>query len=54
MEETARDVLQSKIGRIKQSNVDPAWLADELLVARIVGDQDAQRAIKSHVVTNDQ
>lgn len=34
MEETARGVLQSKIGRIKQSNVEPAWLADELLAAR--------------------
>ena len=31
MEKRAHGALRGKIGRIKESNVDPAWLAGELL-----------------------
>ena len=40
-------MLREKIGRIKGSNVDPAWLAGELLAATIIGDADFQRASNS-------
>ena len=44
MEERAYGVLGGKLGRIKRSNVDPAWLAGELLAAKIIGRTDFQRA----------
>ena len=47
MEERAYGVLRGKIGRIKRSNVDPAWLAGELLAAKIIGDEEFQRASNS-------
>ena len=47
MEERAYGVLRGKIGRIIGSNVDPAWLAGELLAAQIIGDADFQRASNS-------
>ena len=47
MEERAYGVLRGKIGRIKGSNVDPAWLAGELLAAKIIGDAEFQRASNS-------
>ena len=47
MEERAFGVLRGKIGRIKGSNVDPAWLAGELLAANIIGNADFQRASNS-------
>ena len=44
MEKQAHGVLGGKIGRIRESNVDPAWLAGELLAAKIIGDADFRRA----------
>ena len=44
MEKPACEVLREKIGRIKGSNVDPAWLAGELRAAKIIGAADFQRA----------
>ena len=44
MEKRAHGVLGGKIGRIRESNVDPAWLAGKLLAADIIGDSDYQRA----------
>ena len=40
-------MLQEKIGRIKRSNVDPTWLAGELLAVKIIGNADFQRASNS-------
>ena len=40
METRAHGVLGGKIGRIKQSNVNPAWLADQLFAAKIIGEED--------------
>ena len=34
------------MGRIKGSNVDPAWLAGQLLAAHVIGEEDAARATR--------
>ena len=47
MEEREYGVLRGKIGKIKRSNVDPAWLAGELLAADIIGEADFRRASNS-------
>ena len=44
MESRAYGVLGGKIGRIKASNVDPAWLAERLQAERIIGHRDVERA----------
>ena len=44
MDNPAHDVLERKLATIKESNVDPAWLAGELLSAGIVGPEDEERA----------
>ena len=44
MERPAYGVLGGKIGRIKSSSVDPVWLAEELLAAKIIGKKDLERA----------
>ena len=44
MEKRAHGVLDGKIGRIKSSNVDPVWLAQKLLTANIIGENDLERA----------
>ena len=44
MEKRAQGVLRRKIGRITESNVDPAWLAVNLLAAGIIGDNDVEKA----------
>ena len=53
MEERAYGVLRGKMGKIKRSNVDPAWLAGELLAANIIGNTDYQRASNSQVVADE-
>ena len=53
MEERAYGVLRGKIGRIKGSNVDPAWLAGELLAAKIIGNTDFQRASNPREVADE-
>ena len=53
MEERAYGVLRGKMGKIKRSNVDPAWLAGELLAANIIGNTDFQRASNSQVVADE-
>ena len=49
MESRAHGVLGGKISRIKESNVDPAWLAQRLYSAKIIGKADEERAKKSDV-----
>ena len=49
MERRAHGVLGGKISRIKESNVDPAWLAQRLYSAKIIGKADEERAKKSDV-----
>ena len=44
MEKPAHDVLGGKIWRITMSNVDPVWLAGELLATKIIGPADLRRA----------
>ena len=44
MESRAHGVLGGKIGRIKNSNVNPGWLADQLLAVDIVGPEDVEEA----------
>ena len=44
METRAHGVLGGKIGRIKSSNVDPVWLAQKLLTADIIGENDFEKA----------
>ena len=44
MEKRAHGVLGGKIGRIKSSNVDPVWLAEKLLAAKIIGVNDLEGA----------
>ena len=46
MESRAYGVLGGKMGRIKGSNVDPAWLAGQLLAAHVIGEEDATRATR--------
>ena len=53
MEERAYGVLRGKMGKIKRSNVDPAWLAGELLAANIIGNTDFQGASNSQVVADE-
>ena len=53
MEERVYGVLRGKMGKIKRSNVDPAWLAGELLAADIIGNTDFQRASNSQVVADE-
>ena len=44
MEDRAYGVLRRKLARIKRSNVDPAWLAGELMAATIIGSTELQKA----------
>ena len=44
MEKRAHGVLGGKIGRIRSTNVDPVWLAEELHAAKIIGKKDLERA----------
>ena len=44
MESRAYSVLQKKLERIKRSNADPLWLAEELFAAGIIGEQDVKAA----------
>ena len=44
MERRAHGVLGGKIGRIKSSSVDPVWLAEKLLAAKIIGENDLEGA----------
>ena len=44
MESRAHGVLGGKIGRIKNSNVNPGWLAEQLEAADIVGSEDVKEA----------
>ena len=44
MESRAHGVLGGKIGRIKISNVNPGWLAEQLLAVDIVGPEDVEEA----------
>ena len=37
-------MLKKKFGKIKESNVDPAWLAGKLLSAGIIGGNDVEKA----------
>ena len=53
MEEPAYGVLRGKLGRIKRSNVDPAWLAGELLAAKIIGTTDVQRATNAREIADE-
>ena len=53
MEEREYGVLGGKIGRIKGSNMDPAWLAGELLVAKIIGTTDFKRASNPREVADE-
>ena len=53
MEEPERGVLIEKIGRIRGSNVDPAWLAGELLAAKIIGTSDRMRATNVWAIAGD-
>ena len=49
MEKRAYGVLGGKVERIKASNVDPAWLAEKLVSAKIVGKIEEERAKKADV-----
>ena len=49
MEGRAHGVLRGKIGRIKASNVDPVWLAGELVAADIIGEEEEQDARNTNV-----
>lgn len=44
MERRAYGVLGGKLDRIKTSNVNPAWLAERLFAAHIIGRDDVQMA----------
>ena len=44
MEGRGHGVLGRKIGQIKSSSVDPDWLAQKLLTAKIIGKKDLERA----------
>ena len=44
MESRAHGVLGGKIGKIKSSNVNPGWLAEQLLAVDIVGPEDVEEA----------
>ena len=49
MESPAHGVLGGKVGRIKGSNVDPAWLAEKLVAEKIIGKTDEERAKMAEV-----
>ena len=49
MESLAYGVLRGKTARIKLSNVDPVWLAGELLAADIIGEEEEQNARNTNV-----
>ena len=53
MEKRAQGVLQGKLGRITESNVDPAWLAGELLAADIIDVSGYQRASNPQLQVNE-
>ena len=53
MEKRAHYVLGGKFGRIRESNVDPAWLAGELLAAKIIGNTELQRASNTREVADE-
>ena len=40
MESRARRVFRANLAKIKESNFDPVWLAEELFAAGIVGEED--------------
>ena len=44
MENPAYDVLETKLAKIKKTNVGPVWLAGELLSAHIIGCNDEQKS----------
>ena len=49
MESRAYGVLGGKLERIKISNVDPTWLAAELLAAGIIGEEDEIASRNSNI-----
>ena len=49
MENRGHGVLGGKIERIKNWDVDPAWLAEQLLAVDIVGPEDVEEAKTSSV-----
>ena len=49
MERRAYGVLGGKVERIKASNVDPGWLAEKLVSAKIIGKIEEERAKKADV-----
>ena len=49
METIAYGVLGGKIGRIKDSSVDPAWLASQLLAADIIGEEEEMAARNTEI-----
>ena len=49
MESRAYGVLRGKTARIKSSNVDPVWLAGELLAADIIGEEEEKDARNTNV-----
>ena len=53
MEERAYGVLRRKIGRIREFNVDPVWLAEKLLAVNIIGITDFQRASNSREMADE-
>ena len=53
MESRAHGVLGGKIGRIKSSNVNPGWLAEQLLEVDIVGPEDVEEAKNIRVLKPD-
>ena len=44
MESRAQGVLGGKIGKIKKSNVNPCWLAEQLQAVNIVVSEDVKEA----------
>ena len=49
MEKRAHGVLGGKIGRIKCSNIDPGWLAEQLVTKRIIGKRDEENAKRADI-----
>lgn len=49
MEPRAHGVLGGKIGRIKESNVNPVWLAEELFAAEIIVEFDLMDARNTNI-----
>ena len=44
MDPPAYGVLRGKFGKIKSSNVNPAWLGERLYAANIIGQEEKERA----------